>query len=222
MQGAEDAAQLLSSLGHEIVEGPSLELPELLPLFTVLWASTVAGSVMLTAILAGAEPTEASVEPLSWTLFQQGMNTNSVELQGAIVGLQAAARGVAEFGDFDVMLTPSLGQRPVAIGAIDACSEDPMADFGASAVFTPYTAIWNVTGQPAMTVPLYDGPDGLPLTVQVVGRPVSEPTLLSLAAQLEAAHHPLARQRSRSHRRTPGTDRSVPARSADLCPPPRV
>ena len=104
------------------------------------------------------------------------------------MGLQAAARRiVTQFGDFDVMLTPSLGQRPVAIGAIDACSEDPMADFGASAVFTPYTAIWNVTGQPAMTVPLYDGPDGLPLTVQVVGRPVSEPTLLSLAAQLEAA-----------------------------------
>ena len=49
VQGAEEAAQLLSSLGHEIVEGPSLELPELLPLFTVLWASTVAGSVMLTA-----------------------------------------------------------------------------------------------------------------------------------------------------------------------------
>ena len=188
VQGAEEAAQLLSSLGHEIVEAPSLELPELLPLFTVLWASTVAGSVMLTAILAGAEPTEASVEPLSWTLFQQGMNTNSVELQGAIVGLQAAARRiVTQFGDFDVMLTPSLGQRPVAIGDIDACSEDPMADFGDSAVFTPYTAIWNVTGQPAMTVPLYDGPDGLPLTVQVVGRPVSEPTLLSLAAQLEAA-----------------------------------
>lgn len=188
VQGAEDAAQLLSALGHEIVEGPSLELPELLPLFTVLWAATVAGSVMLTALLAGAEPTETSVEPLSWTLYQQGMNTNSVELQGAIVGLQAAARRiVAQFGEFDAMLTPSLGQRPVAIGEIDACSADPMADFGASAVFTPYTAIWNVTGQPAMTVPLYQGPDELPLTVQVVGRPVSEPTLLSLAAQLEAA-----------------------------------
>jgi amidase len=143
---------------------------------------------MLTALLAGAEPTPANIEPLSWALFEQGMNTNSVQLQGTLVGLQAAGRRIVEqFDEFDVMLTPSLGQRPVAIGEIDACSDDPMADFAASAAFTPYTAIWNVTGQPAMTVPLYQGDDGLPLTVQIVGRPVAETTLLSLAAQLEAA-----------------------------------
>jgi amidase len=188
VRAAEDAAQLLSSLGHEIVEAPPLELPELLPAFTVLWAAVVAGSVMLTALLAGAEPTPANIEPLSWALFEQGMNTNSVQLQGTLVGLQAAGRRIVEqFDEFDVMLTPSLGQRPVAIGEIDACSDDPMADFAASAAFTPYTAIWNVTGQPAMTVPLYQGDDGLPLTVQIVGRPVAETTLLSLAAQLEAA-----------------------------------
>jgi len=188
VRAAHDAAQLLSSLGHEIIEAQPLELPELLPMFTVLWAATVAGSVMLTAMLAGAEPTAANIEPLSWTLYQQGIATNAVQLQGAIVALHAATRRiVAQFDDFDVMLTPALGQRPVAIGEIDACSESPMADFAAAAAFTPYTAIWNVTGQPAMTVPLYHGDDGLPLAVQIVGRPVSETTLLSLAAQLEAA-----------------------------------
>jgi amidase len=102
--------------------------------------------------------------------------------------LQAASRQiVSSFSGFDVLLTPSLGARPVAIGEIDGCSEDPMADFEASARFNPYGAIWNVTGQPAMTVPLFHGQDGLPLTVQVVGRPADEHTLLSLAAQLEAA-----------------------------------
>jgi amidase len=188
VRAAEDAARLLSSLGHEIVAAQPLELPELLPLFTVLWAATVAGSVMLTAMLAGREPTQANIEPLSWALYQQGIATNAVQLMGAIVGLQAAARSIiAQFEDFDVMLTPALGKRPVRIGEIDACSENPMADFAASAAFTPYTALWNVTGQPAMTVPLYQGDDGLPLAVQIVGRPVSETTLLSLAAQLEAA-----------------------------------
>jgi amidase len=186
-RAAEDAAQLLSSLGHEIVEARPLELPELATMFTILWAATVAGSVMLTAALAGREPTQASIEPLSWSLFEQGMETNAVQLMGAIVALQAAARRiVAQFDDYDVMLTPALGRRPVAIGEIDACSATPMADFAASAQFTPYTAIWNVTGQPAMTVPLYQGDDGLPLAVQIVGRPVSETVLLSLAAQLEA------------------------------------
>ena len=187
-RAAEDAARLLSSLGHEIVEARPLELPELLPMFTVLWAATVAGSVMLTAMLAGREPTEANIEPLSWALFRQGMETNAVQLMGATVALQAASRKlVGQFDEYDVMLTPALGQRPVAIGEIDACSDEPLADFAACAEFTPYTAIWNVTGQPAMTVPLYQGDDGLPLAVQIVGRPVSEMTLLSLAAQLEAA-----------------------------------
>ncbi len=187
VRATEDAAGLLSSLGHEIVEAQPLEMPELLPMFTVLWAATVAGAVTMTAMLAGREPTEADIEPLSWALFQQGVETNAVQLMGATVGLQAAARGiVSQFDDFDVMLTPALGQRPVRLGAINACSEDPMADFAASADFTPYTAIWNVTGQPAMAVPLYQGDDGLPLAVQIVGRPLSEPTLLSLAAQLEA------------------------------------
>ncbi len=62
-----------------------------------------------------------------------------------------------------------------------------MSAFQAATEFTPYTPIWNVTGQPAMTVPLYQGDDGLPLTVQIVGRPVAETTPHSLAAQLEAA-----------------------------------
>ena len=188
VQAANDAAALLESLGHQVVEAPMLEVPGLLPAFTVVWATSIAGAATLTGLLAGSEPTEETLEPLSWALYQQGINTNSVELAGAIVGLQAFSRSlVAIFNDSDVMLMPALGQRPVPIGTIDACSDDPMADFAESARFTPYTAIWNVTGQPAMSVPLYHGEDGLPLGVQIVGRPVAEGTLLSLAAQLERA-----------------------------------
>jgi amidase len=70
---------------------------------------------------------------------------------------------------------------------VDGCGEDPWGEFRASGEFTPYTAIWNVTGQPAISVPLFHGDDGLPLGVQIVGPPASEGLLLSLAAQLEAA-----------------------------------
>jgi amidase len=86
-----------------------------------------------------------------------------------------------------VVLTPALAQRPVAIGEIDSCSDDPWDDFRRSGKFTPYTATFNVTGQPAISVPLFHGDEGLPLAVQLAGRPADEPTLLSLAAQLEAA-----------------------------------
>jgi amidase len=188
VRGAQDAAELLASLGHEVVEARGLERPELLPLFTGLWAAQIAGAVALTGMLAGREPTEELVEPLSWALYRRGAGMSALELMAITVQLQAASRRlVAMFHDYDVLLTPSLAQRPVAIGAIDACSADPMADFDASARFAPYGAIWNVTGQPAMTVPLFHGQDGLPLTVQIVGRPAAEATLLSLAAQLERA-----------------------------------
>ncbi|HTC58839.1 MAG TPA: amidase [Solirubrobacteraceae bacterium] len=188
IQAAKEAAELLCTLGHEIVETPLLDMHELMPMFTAMWAVHIAGAIALTAMLAGTAPSEEHVEPLSWALFQQGAATSALELMAITVRLQAVSRQlVAMFADFDVLLTPSLGQRPVRIGEIDACSQEPMADFEASARFAPYGAIWNVTGQPAMTVPLYDGADGLPLTVQIVGRPAEEATLLSLAGQLEAA-----------------------------------
>jgi amidase len=94
---------------------------------------------------------------------------------------------IALWDTYDVVMTPALAQRPVQIGELDACSDDPWDDFRRSALFTPYTAIFNVTGQPAISVPLFHGGDGLPTAVQLAARPADEATLLSLAAQLEAA-----------------------------------
>jgi amidase len=88
---------------------------------------------------------------------------------------------------YDVVLTPTLAERPVRIGEIDACSDDPWEDFRRSSEFTPYTAIFNVTGQPAISLPLFHGEDGLPVAIQLAGRPADEATLLALGSQLEAA-----------------------------------
>jgi amidase len=73
------------------------------------------------------------------------------------------------------------------IGALHGCGEDPLADLRRSATFAPYTALFNVTGQPAVSVPVGFGEDGLPTAVQLVGRPLGEETLLQVAAQMEAA-----------------------------------
>jgi amidase len=75
----------------------------------------------------------------------------------------------------------------VPIGEVDGLGPDPMAKFRKSGYFTPFTAIFNVTGQPAVSLPLYHGEDGLPTGVQLVGPPAREEVLLGLAAQLEAA-----------------------------------
>jgi amidase len=139
--------------------------------------------------VTGREPSEELVEPLSWTIWEGTRARHAVDYLLARTQLTAFSRAiVAVWNDYDVVLTPALAQRPVRIGEIDACSSEPWEDFRRSGQFTPYTAIFNVTGQPAISLPLFHGDDGLPLGVQLAGRPAREGELLSLAAQLEAAH----------------------------------
>jgi amidase len=128
------------------------------------------------------------VEPLSWTFWEGVRERSALDYLIARTQLSGISRGIiALWESYDVVLTPGLAGRPVPIGEIDACSDDPWEDFGRSGRFTPYTAIFNVTGQPAISVPLVHGDDGLPTSIQLAGRPADEATLLSLAAQLEAA-----------------------------------
>jgi amidase len=146
-------------------------------------------------VLAGRPPEEDEIEPLSRALYEIARGMSSVEYLGAMAQLQALARGViAFFAEYDVLLTPALAERPLPIGECDGLGEDPMADFARSGRFTPYTALFNVTGQPAISVPAGFGDDGLPTNAQIVGKPLGEDTLLQLAAQLETARPPADRR----------------------------
>ena len=86
-----------------------------------------------------------------------------------------------------MLLTPVLASRPLRIGELHGCGDDPLEDLTRSGTFAPYTPLFNVTGQPALSLPMGFGEDGLPCAVQLVGRPLAEDTLLQVAAQLEAA-----------------------------------
>lgn len=182
-----DAADLLSALGHEVEEiTPPWTSPTLLQLFTIVFGASIAMGVGIPSVLFGREPDSDDVEPLSWEMWKQANQVTSVGYLGALMQLQASARAIVSFLDpYDAVLTPALAERPVPIGEIDACSDDPMLDFARSGQFTPFTAIANVTGQPAISLPLFHGDDGLPTAVQLIGRPAGEGLLLSLAAQLE-------------------------------------
>ena len=104
---------------------------------------------------------------------------------------------MAFFADYDVLVTPALAERPLPIGECNGLGEEPLKDLARSGHFTPYTSLFNVTGQPAISIPVGFGADGLPTGVQLVGKPLSEDTLLQLALQMEAAH-PWAHQRPQS------------------------
>jgi amidase len=184
-----DAASLLSELGHEVEQ---FEAPwknrDLLRTFTPAFFAPIATGIRSGGEVSGREPSEDLIEPLSWTIWQGVHERNPVDFLLARARLTSFAREIVPLWQrYDAVLLPALAQRPVRIGEIDACSAEPWEDFRRSGEFTPFTALFNVTGQPAISLPLFHGDDGLPLGVQIAGAPAGEAKLLSLAAQLEAA-----------------------------------
>jgi amidase len=184
-----DAAELLRELGHEVEE---VEAPwkgqDVLRTFALAFGTPIATGIHFGATVSGREPREDLIEPLSWTMWKGTRERSAVDYLLARSRLTVLARKiVALWKRYDAVLVPALAQRPVRIGEIDACSAEPWEDFRRSGQFTPYTAIFNSTGQPAISVPLFQADDGLPVGVQLAGRPAGEGQLLALAAQLEAA-----------------------------------
>jgi amidase len=188
-RGMRATGELLASLGHEVEEAsPALPGGNIYELFIDVFGPAVSLGVSYGELLAGRPPEDDEIEPLSRALHERARGITSVGYLGAVAQLQAVARGiVAFFAEYDLLLTPALAERPLRIGECHGYGEDPMADLERSGHFTPYTSLFNVTGQPAMSLPLGFGDDGLPTAAQLVAKPLGEDTLLQVAAQVEAA-----------------------------------
>lgn len=190
-QAVRDAAQMLSALGHEVTEAtpPGWQMGELQPLFMVLYAASIATGVRYGGIVTNRQPAAELVEPLTWAFYQMGLSASAADYHGAKIQLQAHARQqMAFFAQYDVLVTPVLAQRQVPVGYIDSCGDEPWSEFQKAALFAPFTPVWNITGQPAISLPLTQGADGLPVGVQFIGPPLGDGLLLALGQQLETAH----------------------------------
>ena len=175
----EDASRLLSRLGHD-VEDVAMPLgPDSVPFFETIWYAY--------ATLAPVDPAkEELLLPLTRYLRERGRATGAQDLVFAQAYLQAVTRAaLTVLGGYDAILTPTLAQPPVPVGWFDEV--DPSENFERQKHFTPYAAVYNVSGQPAVNVPLYWNSDGLPIGVMLAGRVGDEGTLISLSAQLEDA-----------------------------------
>ena len=130
-------------------------------------------------------------------MVERGSRIDAARFILALQGLHREARRVAGFFEtYDVWLTPTLAQTPRPIGWFDIYSDDVDAWLGKLAAYLPFTYPFNITGQPAASVPLYWNDAGVPIGVQIASRYGDEATLFRLAAQLEAA-------RPWAHRRPP-------------------
>ena len=186
---ARDAGALLESLGHEVEEvTPPWSNLDLLSDFTRAFGPMVSLTTMIGGRVARREPREVDVEPLTWALWESARSHDTLSVLDAQARLESVARAIVAFiAPYDAVLTPALASRPVAIGEIHGRGPDPWGHYRRSGYFTPYTAIVNVTGLPAIVLPLYQGPDGLPTAVQLIGPPAREEVVLSLATQIESA-----------------------------------
>ncbi len=184
-----DVAELCAELGHEVEEAsPVLNGEVIERAFSVLWSAGVASGIDGMSRLMGREPSPEQFEPLTWALYEMGRGFSASDYLLAVSVLQRFTRLVAEFfGRYDVWLTPTLAEPPPPLGTFDSPPEDPLRGYFRAASYVPFTPIFNVTGQPAMSVPLYWTDAGLPVGAHFAGRFGDEATLFRLAAQLEEA-----------------------------------
>jgi amidase len=175
----EDASRLLASLGHE-VEDIAMPLGEdIVPFFEIIYYAY--------ATLTPVDPSQEHVLlPLTRYLRERGRATAAPDFIFAQAYMQFVTRpAVAALAAYDAILTPTLARPPVPVGYFDEV--DPAENFERQKRFTPWTAIYNVSGLPAVNVPLHWTAEGLPIGVMLAGRMGDEGPLISLSAQLEQA-----------------------------------
>ena len=218
--GLQESAKLLASLGHAVEEaGPVIDRDACAIAFVTVLAGEMRADIEATARLAGKPVRSADFELSTFAMGLLGRTVSAADYATASRTLQAAARQTAQFfQQYDVLVTPTLGAPPVLIGTLQpSAAEQRILKvvnrlnagwlLGALGIikplarktfdYIPFTPLFNVSGQPAMSVPLHWNAAGLPIGMQFVARLGEEPTLLRLAAQLEQA-------RPWAHRVAPG------------------
>lgn len=175
---AEEAASLLSDLGHEVVEAAP-------PPFDMIAAMIISAAGMASN---GELPELEALEPIDAMLVQMGRTAPAGELMRVMNDLQQQSRRtIAFFDDFDLLLTPTVAAPPPVVGDFARMLQEAPHEVAKILDTVPFTPTWNQTGQPAVSIPFAHGDDGLPVGVQLVGRPADEATLIRVSAQIEEA-----------------------------------
>lgn len=192
VQAVEATARLLESLGHEVVEAaPQIDYESVIESSVPAWAGWTAGAVENTRLFFGRTPSPEQMEATSWALYEHGLKVSGLDVLRALAMFNQINRAMGAFmQEYDLLLTPTMPKPPAELGFYNA--DDPAYD-GRGWIArllneaAHFTALINITGQPAISLPLYQSEDGLPIGSHFVGRFGDEATLLRLASQLEDA-----------------------------------
>jgi amidase/6-aminohexanoate-cyclic-dimer hydrolase len=188
-KAAAEAAKLCESLGHRVEEQKlPIDHASMREAFLNVIHVSIARTLADGARTLGRAVTEKDVEPVTWVMSLQGRKVDVISYSRAIATAHQVGLALARFQqNYDVILSPTLAKPPVLLGLLGLSPKSIEQFTKEITEFSPYTALYNVTGQPSMSVPLHWTPDGLPVGVMFSARFGDEATLFRLAAQLEKA-----------------------------------
>ena len=191
-EAVRDAARLCDSLGHAVeeVSPRSLSHPMLYKVMGRIFACLSGHGIKYWERTLGREFGPEELEPETWMSYRTGQKISGPDYLVLIEEAQRFTRKIAQWyvaGGFDMLLTPTMNIPPVKLGLFHFSPEDPKAYPTLIYNFLGFTYIYNLTGQPAMSVPLFSTSDNIPIGVQFGARYGNEALLFQLASQLEKA-----------------------------------
>jgi len=188
---ADQTARALESLGHIVEEAhpEALDDPGAIMQFVGIVAASIARALDATAEKLGRALVPGDVEALTWAIAERGRTIRASEYIANVEYVHAYGRRLATWweGGFDLLLTPGTGQPPPPLGHLRGTPEEPLLGFMRAAAYGAYTTAFNLSGQPAISVPAVWTADHLPIGAQLVAANGREDLLLQVAAQLEEA-----------------------------------
>ena len=189
LRALDETAKLLEELGHDVAEAAPTHDVELLgDIYMTLIAAQTAVTVDEGAAIMGRTPSADNLEQVNLTLAERGRRMSASELLGAVGAINGVVRQFAGFFErYDIWLTPTMVTVPPPLGYLDANMDDTDRYFERVWALNTAGPIYNVSGNPAISLPLYWSAEGLPVGLMLGGRYGDEATLFRVAAQLEEA-----------------------------------
>jgi amidase len=164
--------------------------PEIMSHFVVIYAAYAGWCLEDWARKTGRRVDESGCEPATWALAEMSRATFAPDYMMSVQYMHSFSRRVRSWWEtdgYDVLVTPTIPEPPPVLGQFESTPDNPLAPVFRSAGVVTFAAPFNVTGQPAVSLPLHWNSDGLPIGVQFVGEFGREDVLIRLASQLEAA-----------------------------------
>jgi amidase len=197
-----ETVRLLEGLGHTLIEDrPRYDWDAFLENVNVIWGAFGVASIDFAAAMTGRKPGPENLEAVTLASYEDGKRYSAIDLLNAMTHCNVVSRQVGAFFEkVEMLVTPTIARLPAPLGELNQNREGMTAMEWTRQIFSyvPFTPVFNVTGQPAISLPLHWSAGGLPVGVQIAGRFGDEATLLCVAAQLEQAR-PWATRRPPIH-----------------------